>query len=173
MRAKLINEINFDRSGNVKSSMGIGKAKEILEILDDAINGGERSYKYYDIEVKSPEDIRIRYSKDIKRRLEPSEKEFEWILKYYPIDQFEIEDYQNESVYFNQSMKTDTWIIQKNDFHMGSDPERMKVGKQHICSIEKQRKNSRKYAEIMVKALNDQYGKLWIFEFIERREISQ
>jgi hypothetical protein len=173
MRAKLINEIKFERTGNAKTSLGIGKAKEALDILEDSLNGTQRRYKYYDIEVKSLDDIRVRYSEDLGRRLDPGEKEFEWILKYHPIDQFEIKDYQDESVYFNQSIKTNKWLIQKNLFYVGSDPGRMEIKKETICSLEKETKNSREYAEVMTKALNDQYGKLWVFETLERKEISQ
>ena len=173
MKAKFINEVNFERTNNPKTSIGIGKAKEALDLLEEALNGTQRSYKYYDIEIKSLDDIRVRYSEDLRRRLDPGEKEFEWVLKYYPIDQFEIEDYQNESTFFNQSIRTNQWLIRKNIFYIGSDPDRMTIKEETVCSLEKSKKEAREYAEVIVKALNDQYGEIWVFETMERKEVSQ
>ena len=44
MRAKFINEIKFERSGNPKASLGIGKVKEALDILEDSLNGTAGSF---------------------------------------------------------------------------------------------------------------------------------
>lgn len=173
MRAKFINEIKFERSGNPKTSLGIGKVKEALDILEDSLNGTKRRYKYYDIDVRSLDDIRVRYSKDLQRRLDPEEKEYEWILRYYPIDQFEVVDHESEDTYYGHVLKTGQWHIIRNNFNIGSDPGLTIIDKKQVSSLEKSQKNSKEYAEIMAKALNDQYGKLWVFETVERKEISQ
>jgi hypothetical protein len=166
MRAKLINEMKFERGGDVKTSLGIGKVREALDILESSFNN-----RIFNINIKDINNISVTYTERYKNMLEEYENDYEWILKYHPIDRFEIEDHRSEETYLGHVVKSNKWVIKRNDFWAGGDPNNLIVNKEYISSIEKDKKRSKEYAEVMVEALNDKFGKLWVFEVVEKNKI--
>jgi hypothetical protein len=173
MRAKTINETNFERNNDIKSSVGVGKVKEAKEILEELFNGGSRraqTVKQYDIRVKSLDNIEVTYSKTLIDRyqddLAENLKKYFWTLKYHPITQFDIEDYYKEGTFMNHITRDNDWNINRFE-QSGSSPEKMDIKKSYVCSIAKDKKDSKEIAEAMVEGLNQKYGKLWVFETID------
>ena len=170
MRARRVNEdINFERGGNTKSKIGVGRAKEAEEKLDEMLNKYGSIYKFplYKIDVNSLDDIRVRYSdKFIEMSKNDNIKIFEWRIKYHPIPQFFKEDYQKESQVFNQIHRENKWAIQKNVQGSRDNPGDLKVLKQWVLSIDKENPNAEEYADTIVEAFNSKYGELWVFETI-------
>lgn len=164
MRARFINEnIDFERGGDPKSKLGVGKVAKAKEMLEREFGDRDDHFNPYTYKIHSLDNIEIRYSdkfrEDTKGAKRPQRGiDDVWILKYSEIDQFVPRYYTTTE--FNMS---NHWVIDKRyiSWHMLSN---MEVKSEQYMSIY----HDKEETEVIAKALNEHYGPAVGFELVEK-----
>jgi hypothetical protein len=159
MRAKTLNEIqNFERGNDPKSSMGIGRIVKIKEMLEEIYQGN----KFLQYKLKTPEHIEVFY---INKETKINASDV-WIMKYVEKDRFHLGSRSEEVYSFGNSHY---WLINELRFHSSMWPEDNKFKEVYVLKLDKEEKANEEKAQIILKALNDHYGKVGGFELIEHK----
>lgn len=163
MKARFVNEANFERGSDVKASMGVGKAGKAKEMLEREFGDRPDHFNPYTYKIHSLDNIEIRYSDEYREQREGSKSpnfgiDDVWILKYSEIDKFITRYYTTTA--FNVS---NHWVIDKRyiRWNMLSN---MKVESETYMSIY----HGEEEADVVAKALNEHYGPAVGFELVEK-----
>jgi hypothetical protein len=174
MRAKTINEINFERGGEPMTNMGIGKAADVKKLLDSVYNEKQNRHYYFVYNIKSLDRIEIRYSDwlrdDIRSSKTPESADTLWIIKYVEKNHFIIEEDSYELGNSTHSFGTQyNWNILEVKFYIEQDPKRMQFTNKFILALTQKDKLNEERAKVIIDAFNDHYGPKTIgFELIEK-----
>jgi len=164
MKARFVSEANFERGGDPKASIGVGKAAKAKEMLEREFGKREGLFNPYSYKIHSLDNIEIRFSERYREDRKVAKRPHKglddvWILKYSEIDQFVTRFYTTTE--FNMS---NHWVIDKRylRWHRLSD---MKIESETYMSIY----HGEEEAEVIAKALNEHHGPAVGFELVERK----
>jgi hypothetical protein len=167
MKAILVKEAqNFERGGDSKVSMGIGKAGKAKKMLDD-IYKDNRILTY---KMNSLDDIEIHYTDRYKDRVRGSENKEplqRWKLRYIEIPMYSAAPFEHKGYHSMDTHIYKYWGVYKTEIYNSEWPNsKIKETKLEI-EISLENPEPEKKANLIVDAFNKEYGMVSGFELIE------
>ena len=160
MRAKNVNEnINFERGSDPKSSMGIGRIAKAKNLLDEIY----KNHKLLTYSIKSADQIEIFYNERARKTLKEEGEDYMydvWVFRFVEKDRF----FSKQSKHYDSDI--DIWETKTSTT---SDPDNIGFREKYLLSMDHKEKEK---MEIILKSLNDHYGKIGGLEIIERKNES-
>ncbi|MDD5648949.1 MAG: hypothetical protein PHF86_00785 [Candidatus Nanoarchaeia archaeon] len=169
MKARFIKEnINFERGGDTKASMNIGKAGKAKEILDNLY----KNDKILTYKINSLDNIEIYFTdkyKDRVRGAEDKEPLAKWILRYIETPQFIVEEDQSKPYYSSKIYYY--WSVFKVNIYNDKWPDQNKIEKKIEIEISTEKENAEKKANLIAEVFNKEFGPACGFELVETIKI--
>lgn len=170
MRAKQIFE--FEKTGNVKSGLGLGNYQKVKEKLQKMYDSGNSystvlSYKLLDlnhIEVfYKPEFVidqkQARESRDLSN--------IKWILKYFELPKYVLNEKDETNTFYNTPIRTHTLSVYETIINFSEFPKKDVVDYSWVLDVGNyNKKGVKEMGEIIINALHENYEKVWGFELV-------
>jgi hypothetical protein len=163
MRAKTINEVhNFERGNDPKSSMGIGKVAEAKVILEHWYPKEPLGFSYI---IHDINNIEVFYAKPERYKYEKEMSEYRWFLKYVELDRF-IYKSHSDTISIHSDKLYHDWNINERRF-CRRPHEKNSICEEYALHLSKEAKDSEKRTQIIIDALNKEYGPIKGFELVK------
>lgn len=176
MRAKFIGEsINFHKTGNVRSSLEIGKYDEVKKKLESLYGEHQNIFNYNIIDLNR---IEVFYTKDMleytieERSENPKAFIYKWILKYVESPNYEIRTSDNRYKFQGYDMG-EVELALFEVFPIFYDFPKRKEEWQSFSANKKfnignsKKKETEEFGKIIEEAFLEKYGTIWSFDLVD------
>lgn len=165
MRAKTI---NFERGGDSKASLGIGKVSEVKKILSNIYDNKRGGVNIFHYKINSLDDIHISYNPEIfKGGIVKDGDKYWWIIKFVQLPKYFLEEYSNKHTLFDREFKDHDWNIYENIPLFPEEPNKY-WDKKYVLTVGKHGDEKiREMAELIIETFNKKYGIVEGFELVK------
>ena len=188
MKAKLVEDINFERGIEPSKSLNIGLDKKIKDKLSEMYHG-EDGYRSLDYIYFSPDKIVIKYKDSIikiglEKDKDPGKLPL-YLVKYSIIPSYiSSTNTRKGSTWYDENETYNSAAVIERSFNNTSDPDHMKVKERTLAEIEygyrkntggynktTEKEEAEKKVELMVNGLNKGIPPAEGFELIEEFDL--
>jgi hypothetical protein len=164
MRAKTIFE--FEKSGNPLKNLNVGIYNKVKAKLDETYD----NHMFLTYDIKDLNHIEVFYKTEVLNNLANPKKQekIKWILKYIELPKYILNDRKSTDTFYGKEFKEHKLTIYETEILFNDFPKKYNVKYEQVFDIgDFNKEGINELGEIIIKALNENYEKVWGFELVE------